>query len=86
MKRDYPVTNELWKHFKGDIYKIDGLAIHSETGEPLVLYHVYESTDMSKIGIIYARPLELFMSLCDEKKYPQFINQYRFEKVGVDNS
>lgn len=42
-----------YEHFKGARYKILAIAIHSETGESLVVYHSPE-------GIVWARPREMF--------------------------
>ncbi len=51
---------QLYKHYKGDTYKIITLAKHSETGDWLVVYE--RMTDFVHNGDwkIRARPLELF--------------------------
>ncbi len=46
-----PYPESRWKHFKGGIYRVIGLAEHTETGECLVIY-----TDETS-GHIWARPL-----------------------------
>ncbi len=28
----------LWRHFKGNLYRVQGMALHSETGEEMVVY------------------------------------------------
>ena len=28
----------LWRHFKGNLYRVQGIALHSETGEEMVVY------------------------------------------------
>ncbi len=50
---------QLYKHYKGDTYKIITLARHSESGEFLVVYE--RQTDIAHTGWrIYARPESMF--------------------------
>lgn len=39
-------TGELYKHYKGNVYKIIALAKHSESGEDMVVYQNIEKGDI----------------------------------------
>lgn len=60
-----PRIGEHWSHFKGGIYVIEGMAIHTETGEKLVIYS--SLTDERKT---WARPLSIFTGTVNSK--PRF--------------
>lgn len=79
---------DIVKHFKREIlieeekcsnkylYKIIGVAEHTETKEKLMIYMaLYDDFG------IYARPLEMFLSEVDREKYSNIKQRYRFEKV-----
>ena len=71
-----PAEGELYRHFKGGLYRIVTIAQHTETSEGLVIYRSEE--DPSKV---WARPLVSFMSPVDKFKYPDADQEMRFEKV-----
>ena len=58
------------------VYKIIGIATHTETREPMMVYQaLYDEQE------IYVRPLEMFLSEVDHEKYPDIKQKYRFEMV-----
>ena len=67
--------NGIYKHFKGHIYKVIGIAKDSETLEEKV---VYENIDTLELWI---RDKKEFLSKVDKNKYPDVEQEYRFELV-----
>ena len=50
------IEGSLYRHFKGNWYKVLAVAEHTETGEKLVIYSPIK--DMTKV---YARPYSMFV-------------------------
>lgn len=65
-----------YRHFKGNFYWVFGVARHSETEAPLVVYRALYGD-----AGLWVRPLSLFTSPVDREKYPDAAQKKRFEKV-----
>lgn len=64
----------IYRHFKGDYYLVEDLATDLETKEQYVIYRkLYDDNSL------WIRPLEMFLSEVDRKKYPNVKQKYRFE-------
>jgi hypothetical protein len=76
--RKLPKAGEIWQHFKGKCYLIiEGEVEHTETGEKFVVYRQL----YPPFGT-YCRPVDMFMSKTDKDKYPDAVQENRFERVG----
>jgi hypothetical protein len=75
MKREL-VVHGVYRHFKGNKYIVEDVAIDSETDEYLVLYRALYGE-----GLLYARPMKMFLSAVDREKYPDVKQKWRFELI-----
>lgn len=73
---DMPKENEIYRHFKGNLYRIVTIAHHAETGERVVVYQALYGD-----YAIYVRELSSFMSRVDRRKYPNAKQTDRFVRV-----
>lgn len=64
----------LYKHYKGNIYEVVGVARHSETLEELV---VYKATYQKDGENLWVRPLSMFTEII----IIDGVEKKRFEKV-----
>ena len=68
--------NGIYRHFKGNLYQVVGVAYDSETKEEMVVYRrMYDDHSL------WVRKKEMFLSEVDHEKYPNVEQKYRFELV-----
>lgn len=73
------IPGRYYRHFKGKLYKVIGVALHTETEEELVIYQA----QYGEFGL-FARPLAQFTSPVDREKYPDAQQNLRFELLPPD--
>ncbi|WP_027624070.1 DUF1653 domain-containing protein [Clostridium lundense] len=81
MKRNLEeYKGKIFRHFKGDLYLLMDIAIHSETREKLVIYKaLYGSCG------VFARPYNMFNEEVPKEKENPTGQKYRFEYIEVDS-
>ncbi len=70
------MVGKIYRHFKGQEYKVLCIATDSETNEEVVVYEALYGKHL-----IWTRPYNMFNSLVDKEKYPEVKQEYRFELV-----
>ncbi len=77
--RELPKAGEVYRHFKGNNYEIVSLATGSEDGDSQVVYKaLYPPYN------VYVRPLQMFMEPVNRDKYPNAMQEFRFEKIDPE--
>ena len=70
----------IYKHFKGDYYLVEDIALDSETEEEMVIYRkLYEDC------ALWIRPKIDFLGEVDHNKYPQITQKYKFELQDIES-
>ncbi len=69
------VIGRIYKHYKGDYYIVENIAIHSETGEKMVVYRALYGD-----GKIYARPYNMFVDKINKGN-----QEYRFQLQDINS-
>lgn len=68
------VKQGTYKHFKGHLYKVIGIAKHSETLEEFVVYIHPDPIKDEKANSMWIRPKQMFLETVekDGKQVPRF--------------
>lgn len=70
----------IYRHFKGDYYLVEDVALDSETNKEVVIYRkLYEDCSL------WVRDKEMFLSEVDHNKYPDVNQKYRFELQNIES-
>lgn len=67
------ISKGIYIHFKGKRYEVLGVAVHTETLEPMVIYKALYKGDFVE-GTLWVRPLVMFKEdvLVNGKLVPRF--------------
>ena len=76
MEQRKPKKGEIYRHYKGGLYEIVAVAKHTETMEDMV---IYQDTQDTVSGCVFACPLNVFLSPTDTGKYPDNTPQFCYE-------
>jgi hypothetical protein len=73
-KRKLHVQVGVYRHYKSHLYRVIGMAKHSETLEDLVVYEALESHGKFQKGQRWVRPASMFLEkvLVQGKQTPRF--------------
>lgn len=78
-KREF-LKGEMFRTSSKYLYKIIGIAEHTETKEKVVVYQALYKSEKDNVNFgLYVRPYDMFMSEVDHYKYPCIKQKYRFE-------
>lgn len=77
-----PVIHGIYHHFKSNYYLIENIALHSETGEEMVVYR-----QLYGDGTLYVRPKAMFLEEIPLEKIPegQPVQKHRFELQKIES-
>ena len=67
------LVGRIYKHFKGDYYLVEDIAINSETEEKMVIYR-----QLYGDGTLYVRPYDMFLEKVNKNG-----QEYRFQLQDI---
>ncbi|MBO5476883.1 MAG: DUF1653 domain-containing protein [Clostridia bacterium] len=69
-------VKRIYKHYKGDLYLVEDVGYHSETGEKMIIYRsLYEE------GKLWIRPYDMFFDEVNKNG-----QKYRFELQDIKSN
>ena len=71
------MVGKRFRHFKGGIYIVTDIGVHSENENLVVIYKSFNDPTLT-----WVRPLEMFLSEVDREKYPDVKQEMRFEMLS----
>lgn len=71
------MVGKRYRHFKGRIYIVNDIAVHTESDEIMVIYKCFVDP-----FVTWCRPLSMFTSDVDRIKYPNAKQKKRFEPLS----
>ncbi len=77
MENERDQLHGTYRHFKGNLYSLEGIGYDSETKEKLVIYKALYDDQK-----VWCRPYDMFFSEVDHEQYPDVKQKYRFELVA----
>lgn len=69
------LVGRVYRHFKGDHYIVEGIAINSENEEKMVIYR-----QLYGDGGLYVRPYDMFVEKVNKNN-----QEYRFELQDIES-
>ena len=74
-------VGRVYKHFKGNLYIVEGIATHSETDEKMVVYRaLYGNCEL------YVRPYDSFVEKLNEFGYSDYKQDHRFQLIEITSN
>ena len=66
----------IYRHYKGNLYEVLGIALHSETREEVVVYRALHKSEEFGKNTLWVRPKKMFMEkvIINGKEVPRFIS------------
>lgn len=78
-------VGKIYRHFKGNTYKVIDIVYDSESNRDEEYKRVVIYEGLYGEHLRWARPYEMFNSYVDKDKYPDVKQKYRFEEVCNEN-
>ena len=67
------VIHGIYRHYKGDLYLVEDIIYHSETGEKMIAYRALYGDNK-----LWCRPYDMFFDEVNKNN-----QKYRFELVNI---